>query len=148
MRALINFGVEQLILATTKWLKEEISLINGVEEELQNMSTKMQTLQQVLDDAENQSMKKNVVKELLEKLQDMAYDMEDVMDDWNTRVLKLKMENASSQISSSSSSKSSYLVFKQFNCFSTTIKQVGWRRNIALQIKDINKKSKHDILTD
>ena len=139
--AVVNVVVEQLISATTEWLAEEISLITGVEEELENMSTKMQTIQKVLDDAENQSMKNKIVKEWLVKLQDMSYDMEDMMDEWNTIVLKRKMENASNvEISSSSSSNSTCLSFKQFNCFSTTIKQVGWRRDIAKRIKEINKR--------
>ncbi|GAA0141943.1 hypothetical protein LIER_35481 [Lithospermum erythrorhizon] len=143
----VNIVVDQLISATTEWVANEISLIYGVEYELNNMSAKMQTIQKVMDDAENKSMKEDNIKQRLEKLQDISYDMEDVMDEWNTRVQKQKLEdgeeniNASNEMSrSSSTSNFTCLSYKQFNCFSTTIKQVGWRRDIAMRIRAINQR--------
>ena len=70
--AVVNVVVEQLMLATRDWLTEEISMIIGVKDELKSMSTKMKTIQMVLEGAENQSMKNKMVKEWLEELQDVA----------------------------------------------------------------------------
>ncbi|GAA0159638.1 hypothetical protein LIER_38907 [Lithospermum erythrorhizon] len=61
--AVVNVVVQQLLLATTEWVKYEICLIKGVDDELQNMSTKMQTIQKLLDDAENKCMKDIIVKQ-------------------------------------------------------------------------------------
>ncbi|KAG9131473.1 hypothetical protein Leryth_015298 [Lithospermum erythrorhizon] len=50
------------------------------------MQSKMQIIQTTLEDAQNQMVKKKIDIFWLEKLQDLAYDMDDVFNEWNTRV--------------------------------------------------------------
>ncbi|GAA0151382.1 hypothetical protein LIER_10113 [Lithospermum erythrorhizon] len=88
--AIVKIVREQVISAAADWLKEEI--FANVEKEVDNISSKMQMIQKVLDDAANRSVTDDAIKEWLEKLKDISYELEDVLDEWNTNALKHKNE--------------------------------------------------------
>ncbi|TXG68918.1 hypothetical protein EZV62_003853 [Acer yangbiense] len=73
-------------------------------------------------------------RDWLDKLKNASYDMDDVLDEWNTAILKLQSERA----------ESAHVLHKKKVCFffpspRFCFKQVGLRRDIALKIKGINK---------
>ncbi|KAL6335513.1 hypothetical protein AAG906_029756 [Vitis piasezkii] len=85
----------------------------------------------VLEDAERRQVKEKSVQGWLERLKDMAYQMDDVLDEWSTAILQLQMEGAEN--ASMSKNKVSSCIPSPCFCF----KQVASRRDIALKIKDL-----------
>ena len=45
-----------------------------------------------LNDAEKRQVKEKPVKLWIDKLKDVSYDVEDVLDEWNTAILKSEIE--------------------------------------------------------
>ena len=70
----------------------------------------------MLDDAEKKQLKENAVKLWLEKLKDTFYEMDDVLDEWNT---------VCSFIPSSS-------------CCLRQVKKLGLRHDIARKVKELS----------
>ncbi|XP_019160659.1 PREDICTED: disease resistance protein RGA2-like [Ipomoea nil] len=64
----------------------------GVEKEIQNLSSKLNKIREVLDDAERRSFKEKGVKLWLEEIQDLCYEMENVLDEWITRTLRQQIK--------------------------------------------------------
>ncbi|XP_042050950.1 putative disease resistance protein RGA3 isoform X2 [Salvia splendens] len=71
-------------------IKEEIGLILGVDEEMQKLSSTLTTLQAVLEDAEDKQIESKPIRDWLQKLNVLAYEIDDILDECNTHVSKLK----------------------------------------------------------
>ncbi|KAF6164897.1 hypothetical protein GIB67_017100 [Kingdonia uniflora] len=69
-------------------LKEEVGLVAGAREEVKKLSTTFKKIHAVLDDAEKQQIKNKSVKHWIGELKDVAYDIDDVVDEWRSRILK------------------------------------------------------------
>ncbi|KAK9019764.1 hypothetical protein V6N11_054272 [Hibiscus sabdariffa] len=57
-----------------------------VQQEIQKLNKELKEIRAVLDDAEERQMKEQVVKDWLINLQDLAYDVEDVLDEFATEM--------------------------------------------------------------
>ncbi|KAF6154215.1 hypothetical protein GIB67_043105 [Kingdonia uniflora] len=98
--ALISVVVEQLAPFLLDKLKKEVKLVLGAPEDVQELHDTFDKIRDVLDDAEKRHVKnvllnleKNEIKKVpesawLEKLKDVSYEMEDVLDEWHTKILK------------------------------------------------------------
>ncbi|KAF6146400.1 hypothetical protein GIB67_032602 [Kingdonia uniflora] len=98
--ALISVVVEQLAPFLLDKLKKEVKLVLGAPEDVQELHDTFDKIRDVLDDAEKRHVKnvllnleKNEIKKVpesawLEKLKDISYEMEDVLDEWHTKILK------------------------------------------------------------
>ena len=75
-------------------VEHEVKLVVGVEEEIQHLKNNFQAIRDVLEDAERKQLKDAAVKHWLNDLKDVSYDMDDVLDEWSTAVLKWEMEEA------------------------------------------------------
>ncbi|KAF6153597.1 hypothetical protein GIB67_027464 [Kingdonia uniflora] len=62
----------------------------------QNTTCKSLLVLSVLDDAEKQQIKNESVKHWIEELKDVAYDIDDVLDEWLTRILKSQVTGVES----------------------------------------------------
>ncbi|GMY38225.1 disease resistance protein RGA2-like isoform X2, partial [Fagus crenata] len=90
--AIVSDLLKQLVSITAQQAKEEIKLIVGVDEEVQELKHKLRIIQAVLDDAEEGQVKQHVVKHWLAQLKDAYYEMDDVLDSWNTARIKSEIE--------------------------------------------------------
>jgi flagellar biosynthesis GTPase FlhF len=90
--AIVSDLLKQLVSITAQQAKEEIKLIVGVDEEVQELKDKLRIIQAVLDDAEEGQVKQHVVKHWLAQLKDAYYEMDDVLDSWNTARIKSEIE--------------------------------------------------------
>ncbi|KAA3474671.1 disease resistance protein RGA2-like [Gossypium australe] len=61
---------------------EEIGLARSLKIELEGLESTLTTIQVVLQDAEEKQWKSEAIKNWLGKLKQTAYDMEDVLDDF------------------------------------------------------------------
>ncbi|PPD92252.1 hypothetical protein GOBAR_DD10796 [Gossypium barbadense] len=91
--ALVSAVLQQLTAVVYRDIEKEVTLVVDVRKEAQKLKTTLQTLQAVLMDAEKRQVKEAAVKLWLEKLKATSYDMDDLIDDWNTFVLKFQVPN-------------------------------------------------------
>lgn len=108
-----------------------MNLVMGVEEKVRNLSMKFITLEKVLHDAERRGLKEKDIGIWLEKLEDIAYEMEDLLDEWNIKILKPKAATVPTVLEKVRS-------FISFPC--SCFKQVHVRSDIALKIKELDDK--------
>ncbi|KAF6152368.1 hypothetical protein GIB67_006022 [Kingdonia uniflora] len=98
--ALIFVVVEQLAPFLLDKLKKEVKLVLGAPEVVQELHDTFGKIRDFLDDVEKRHVKnvllnleKNEIKKVpesawLEKLKDVSYEMEDVLDEWRTKIMK------------------------------------------------------------
>ncbi|XP_077215891.1 putative disease resistance protein RGA3 [Tasmannia lanceolata] len=111
---------------------QEITLLWGVDEEVENLSSTLSAIQAVLQDAEEQQVSSNAVKVWLRKLKDVAYDADDVVDEFTTKVLRSKLEG---NIQTSNRKQVRSLCF---SCL--TSNPVKFRHDIGHKIKEIRER--------
>ncbi|XP_057793091.1 uncharacterized protein LOC131009694 [Salvia miltiorrhiza] len=89
--AIISVVVERVAAIIEDQIRYEVNLVRGVEKELLDLSDKLETIKNVLDDAEKRGVTDQSVKNWLKRLKDTAYEMDDLLDEWNYALLKHKM---------------------------------------------------------
>ncbi|KAL8458439.1 hypothetical protein ACS0TY_036090 [Phlomoides rotata] len=107
------------------------------EKEVLNLSNELKRIRNVLDDAKKRGYKENIVKDWLKRLEDVSYEMDDVLDEWDIALLKLKMERDRSKVWSSI--QPSYYLFKKIairRAISKKIKNVKEQLDVILVEKD------------
>ncbi|XP_010654953.1 putative disease resistance protein RGA4 [Vitis vinifera] len=129
--ALLSIVLTRLASVVEQQIRDELTLVLGVEAEIQSLTDTLRSVRDVLEDAERRQVKEKSVQGWLERLKDMAYQMDDVLDEWSTAILQLQMEGAEN--ASMSKNKVSSCIPSPCFCF----KQVASRRDIALKIKDL-----------
>ncbi|XP_047978033.1 disease resistance protein RGA2-like [Salvia hispanica] len=88
--AIISVVVERVATILNQ-IRCEVNLIRGVEKELSDLSDKLKTITDVLDDAAKRGVNDHSIKSWLKKLENTAYEMDDILDEWNYSLLKYKM---------------------------------------------------------
>ncbi|XP_023892028.1 putative disease resistance protein RGA3 [Quercus suber] len=88
----ISVILEQLALITTQEAEQEIRLVVGVDEEVRRLEGDLRIEHAVLNDAEKRQVKERAVRFWLQKLKEVSYEMDDVLDEWNTAMIKLEIE--------------------------------------------------------
>ena len=73
-------------------ITSEFTSIANVKGEVQKLESKFHTIQAMLNDAEKRQVKEEAVKLWLDKLKDVSYQMDDVLDEWNTAMIKAEIE--------------------------------------------------------
>ncbi|KAJ9692913.1 hypothetical protein PVL29_011835 [Vitis rotundifolia] len=129
--ALLSIVLDRLASLIQQQIHQEVSLVVGVETEIQSLTDTLQVVRAVVADAEKRQVKEELVKVWLQRLKDITYQMDDVLDEWSTSLLKSQIERPESP--SMSKKKVSSCIPSPCICF----KRVAGRRDIALKIKDI-----------
>ncbi|XP_027062721.1 disease resistance protein RGA2-like [Coffea arabica] len=119
-----------------KQLGEKVNLVMGVEEEVANIKKSLETIQEVLHDAERRRVKERPVGKWLEKLEDITYEMDDVLDEWNVKILKPENEGTyrNARMQPTLGNKVRSFIPSLCSC----LKQLPVRSDIASKIKKIN----------
>ncbi|XVF86762.1 hypothetical protein PTKIN_Ptkin18bG0068900 [Pterospermum kingtungense] len=132
--ALVSGVLERLTSIGLQVAENGVRLVVGVNEEVEKISSTLQTIQAVLVDAEKRQVKEQAVKVWLDKLQNVAYDIEDVLDDWSSALVKRQIKE-DPRLSSSSRQ-----VRWNPQPLSISLPRIVQRRDIALKIKDLNER--------
>ena len=140
-RALVSTIIDQLGSLIASEFKDrlgslfasEVKSIVNVEEEVEKLKLKFQAIQAKLNDAEERQVKEKAVKLWLERLKDVSYEMDDVLDEWNTAKIKADIEKEE-EAETSTAKRRKVLSLTNLNSSISTVSQ---RRDIALQIKEI-----------
>ncbi|KAF5445285.1 hypothetical protein F2P56_034347 [Juglans regia] len=73
----------------------------GLRKQLDKWGETMERIREVLDDAEEKQQTKKTVKAWLDDLRDLAYDVEDILDEFATEAFQCKLMAGESQASAS-----------------------------------------------
>ncbi|XVF78415.1 hypothetical protein PTKIN_Ptkin14bG0130600 [Pterospermum kingtungense] len=96
--SLIYIVLEQLVSISRQQAAQYLKLVTGVDEEVDNLTSNLQAIQAVLEDAEIRQVKDKAVKNWLDNLKDVSYDIDDVLDEWNTAILKRQIEREATRV--------------------------------------------------
>ncbi|OMO66626.1 hypothetical protein COLO4_30476 [Corchorus olitorius] len=129
--------LEQLTSIGLQVAESGVRLVVGVTEDVEKLRNTFRTIQAVLEDAEERQVKEKAVKIWLDKLQNVAYNMEDVLDEWNTAILKLQIPRDDP---SSSTSTLTSKVRSLIQLPSLSIPRLVQRRDIGIKIKELNER--------
>ncbi|KAJ4718831.1 NB-ARC domain-containing disease resistance protein [Melia azedarach] len=129
--AILSAVLQQLTSLMAQEVQEEVRFVVGVEKEVEVLANNLRTMRAVLVDAEQRQVKEESVRLWLDQLKDASYDMEDVLDEWNTARLKMQIKGVENAIA-----QKKVCSFLTSSCF--CFKQARLRWDIAHKIKEIN----------
>jgi len=117
---LLTFTMEETLTRVSSIAAEGIRLAWGLEGQLRKLKQSLIMIRDVLQDAARRSVTDDSVKGWLEKLQDVAYDAEDVLDEFAYEILRKDQKKG-----------------KVRDCFSLH-NPVAFRLNMGQKVKEIN----------
>ncbi|KAF4354832.1 hypothetical protein F8388_018036 [Cannabis sativa] len=137
--AVISVVVDLLGSLPLEKLIQEVSLLNKVQQRVENLKRNLRSIRAVLHDAENKrwTTSSQSVKVWLETLADDAHEMGNVLDRWNTLILKSQIETESRIRNSVSFFKPS-CSYSSF-CFFKLNKLIS-HREISQKIEELDEK--------
>ncbi|KAG7942217.1 hypothetical protein I3843_16G089900 [Carya illinoinensis] len=139
LSAFLEVLSDQLIKGSPELLK--FARQEGLRKQLDKWGETMKRIRDVLDDAEEEQQTKDTVKAWLDDLRDLAYDVEDILDEFATEALQRKLMAGESQ---ASASKVRNLV--PACCSSLTPRAVKTKFRLRSKIEEINTRFK-DLVT-
>nr|TKR78957.1 putative disease resistance protein RGA4 [Populus alba] len=116
----LTFSMEATLTRVSSIAAEGIRLAWGLEGQLRKLKQSLIMIRDVLQDAARRSVTDDSVKGWLEKLQDVAYDAEDVLDEFAYEILRKDQKKG-----------------KVRDCFSLH-NPVAFRLNMGQKVKEIN----------
>ncbi|GLT47702.1 hypothetical protein SLA2020_213740 [Shorea laevis] len=131
--ALVSAVLEQLTTIILEEARQKWGLITGAREEIDKVRSNLESVHALLDDAEKREMRDKSIKLWLHRLKVASLDMEDVLDEWNTALLKWKMNEAQNSVSVL---RKKVCHFISCFCLRRVVKLYG----VAVQIKNINRR--------
>ncbi|KAK9929850.1 hypothetical protein M0R45_026926 [Rubus argutus] len=132
--ALISVLLEQLTSVVYEHTKEAVTLVLNAEKDVKSFSSKLKDIQAVLEDAEKKQVTDARVDRWLEKLKNVSYEMDDVLDEWNTEILRQQVEEEGEN-----AKKVCFPIPSDCFCFGQVNKAIH-HHNIARRIKELNEK--------
>lgn len=128
--ALISVALDQLVLIA----KREVRLVKNVKEDVSKLKSNLEAIKVVLEDAEKKRIGVDgAVMRWLDQLKDVSYDIDNVLDEWNTEILSSKIQKDDSH--------KKKVCIPLPTCFSLTkLKLVGVRHEIAVEIKELSER--------
>ncbi|KAG6395732.1 hypothetical protein SASPL_141856 [Salvia splendens] len=133
--AIVSEVVGRIATMLEDKIRYEVNLVRGVKDELRYLSKKLNTIRQVLDDAEKKGVKDESVKRWLKKLEATAYEMDDILDEWNYSLLKDKAEGSAEPEPEPEPEQKIGCSFIRSSCLG--FKKVSVRRDIAKKIENV-----------
>lgn len=136
---LVSVILEQLFSIASELTKHELRLVKNVKKDISSLKSKYESIRLVLDDAEKKQLEDAGVALWLDKLKQVSYDIDNVLDEWSTRLLLL-LEEGNHGNADLVPNKKKVCFPLPSSCLPLTaqLKQVGLRREIALKIKNLN----------
>ncbi|KAK4590846.1 hypothetical protein RGQ29_021154 [Quercus rubra] len=143
---LVSALLEQLASIAVGEAEQEIKLVVGVDEEVQKLEDNLRMIQAVLEDAEKRQMTEATVKLWLGKLKDTFYLMDDVLDEWNTELIKARIQEEEKEEENAESSharkkmKVSLSMIPSPSSWLSPVHKLSMRDDFAHKIKDLRGK--------
>ena len=139
---LVTDLIKQSLSTAARGAEQEIRLVVGVEKEIRKLEGKLQTVKAVLNDAEKRQVTEEAVKVWLEKLNNVCYEMEDVVDEWNTELIKSAIQKEEEEEKNADSApvlkKQVCSFIPSSSCCFGQVDKLARRHDIAHKIKELN----------
>ncbi|CAN6583210.1 unnamed protein product [Malus baccata var. baccata] len=141
--ALISVLLQNLASVTYQYGEEKVKLVLNAEKDVQEFEAKLKAIRAVLADAELRQVKEASVRNWLEGLTEVSYKMDDVLDEWNTEILKQKIEKqeenggSTSLVTEKKMKSVCFSIPSSCFCFGQ-VHRIILHRDIALKIKSLN----------
>ena len=107
-----------------------------IHSQLKTWNTQLLNIREVLNDAEDKQITSSSVKLWLSDLSNLAYDIEDILDDFNTEMLRRKLSAQPQEAASTSTSRKVWSLIPSC-CTSFTPSHVTFNVSMGSKIKDI-----------
>ena len=133
--ALVSKVLEMLISGIFSEAEQKFKLVVGVKKDVKMLTDNLQSIQAVLIDAEKRQLKEETVKLWLQRLKNITYDIDDVLDEWRTEILKSKIEGDEYEYAHKPK-RAKVWSFVLSSCF--CFREVGFRHDIAIKIRELN----------
>ncbi|XP_058079914.1 putative disease resistance protein RGA3 [Magnolia sinica] len=135
MAELVVSGLLQVIIERlASPILEQCELLWGVRDEIENLSSKLSTIQAVLEDAEEQQVKSKALQNWLGKLKCVVYDADDILDDFTIEMeAEPKVEAKRKKVEIGD-------CFKKVGTFFSASNPLVSRSNMADKIKEIGRR--------
>ncbi|XP_048444100.1 putative disease resistance protein RGA3 [Pyrus x bretschneideri] len=142
--AIISMLLDRLSSTIYEYIDGEVKLVLDAKKDVEEFAGNLRAIQAVLEDAEQRQVKDGSVRIWLDQLKDISLQMVDVLDEWNTDMLRQQVEKQerkgeNAHVPEKKKKKVTFSVFSSCFCFRKT-KEVIFRRDIASKIKDLNGK--------
>uniref|UniRef100_A0A2N9J7Q3 NB-ARC domain-containing protein n=1 Tax=Fagus sylvatica TaxID=28930 RepID=A0A2N9J7Q3_FAGSY len=139
---LVSDLIKQLVSIAVREAEKEIRSVIGVDKNIKKLENNLRTVKAMLNDAEKRQVREEAVKLWLEKLKDACYEMDDVVDEWNTAMIKSEIqkeeEENADDVPVVKKKVCSFIPSPSY-CFRQVDKLV-LRHDIAHKIKEVNGK--------
>ncbi|PRQ20752.1 putative P-loop containing nucleoside triphosphate hydrolase, leucine-rich repeat domain, L [Rosa chinensis] len=135
--ALISVLLEQLASVVFEHTRQAVTLVLNAKEDVHSFSSNLKAIQAVLEDAEKKQVTEARVRDWLQNLKDVSYEMDDVLDEWNTEILKQQVEEGENAFVTKK--KVRFPTPANCFCFGQVNKAIH-HHNIARSIKKLNEK--------
>ncbi|CAN6721594.1 unnamed protein product [Malus baccata var. baccata] len=141
--ALISVLLQNLASVTYQYGEEKVKLVLNAEKDVQEFEAKLKAIRAVLADAELRQVKEASVRNWLEGLTEVSYKMDDVLDEWNTEILKQQIEKqeenggSTSLVTEKKMKSVCFSIPSSCFCFGQ-VHRIILHRDIALKIKSLN----------
>ncbi|XP_038715867.1 putative disease resistance RPP13-like protein 1 [Tripterygium wilfordii] len=130
--ALLSASVQPLIERLTSHQLNIFARREKIHADLKDWETMLAEINTLLDDAEDTQMTNSAVKKWLDEFRDLTYDIEDLLDEFNTEALKRKVMDDSQ----ASTNKLRKFIPTRFTSF-------AFNNKMASRIKDITNRLQH-----
>ncbi|KAM3749878.1 hypothetical protein ACB098_05G219200 [Castanea mollissima] len=126
---------------------QELQLLVGVDDELQNLQYNLKMVQAMLNKAEERRLRDDAVKLWYDKLEDAYYMMDDVLDTWKTAEMKLQIQKEEEGEKAAHSNapaplekkmKKVWSFFPSPSCCFHQVDKVSVRHEVGHKIKKLN----------
>ncbi|XP_021831164.1 putative disease resistance protein RGA3 [Prunus avium] len=135
---LISMLLDRLASATYEYIEGGVKQVLNLKEDVEKFTGTLEVIQAVLEDVEQRQVTEASVKIWLDKLKDISYQMVDVLDEWNTNILKQQVEKQERE-QNDLVPPNKKVRFSDFFSFRKDSREI-LRRDIALKIKNLNDK--------
>ncbi|XP_043694607.1 putative disease resistance protein RGA3 [Telopea speciosissima] len=136
VEALVSNIIQQLATFIEKEIQQEVGLVVGVKTDVDKIFRTFTKIQALLKDAEERQLTENSVRLWLQDLKDVAYDIDDVLDEWRTGTLKSQIVGVSDARIRPTKEVCPGNLFSP--CFS--FKRIGLHGDISHKIKEIKER--------
>ncbi|KAK9919687.1 hypothetical protein M0R45_028269 [Rubus argutus] len=137
--ALISVLLEQLASFINQQVQQQVKLIVDVNKEVAKLTHRFRAIEAVLKDAEERQVKEASVRFWLDSLKDVSYEVEDVLDEWNTEILRVQLEKQGGNAPVATQKKVCLCIPNAFFC-SGQVSRVIFRHDIANKIRELNER--------
>ncbi|CAL1385903.1 unnamed protein product [Linum trigynum] len=146
--ALISQVQKELVDFAIKEIKQHGKLVIDTERDIEKLISTFTAIGALLLDAEEKELKNESIRDWLKKLKDVSYEIDDVLDEWKTDILKRQLDGDDNDADGGGCLEVKLLQISDFlkrvcpflptYCFSPN--EIGLRYDIGLRMKTLNQR--------